>query len=132
MEAVFSKTEHLFIKSEQSRKKALFVQAWHKACLQNHTTNSTKEVTQMIEVVKKGLKNIETFLEDRQQQIEEAYVNNEDSIAVSMHLKIEPAKDGQSGYQVETSVNFVLSRVSDKRRINVDPNQLELFEENPE
>lgn len=75
-------------------------------------------------VIEQSIAGIKGILQDHQKDIEQAYLNEENSLTVSIGLKYYQEKNG---IRIETGMNLVKERLKIKTSIVVDDNQLPLF-----
>ena len=77
-------------------------------------------------VINQTIDSITGLLNDNQDDIEDAYCNEEKSISIAISIKYGIAKGGQ-GIGIETGINFVKERVKQKTVAIVDDKQKPLF-----
>lgn len=78
------------------------------------------------QVLGQGMFLIEAALRQHASQIREAYLKAEAGLTINMTMKVEPTKDIHV-VVVETSVNFIESRIKATNKIEVNDLQDELF-----
>lgn len=72
-----------------------------------------------------GLHDIVEFLRTQSLQIQDAYLNTEDCLTISIKIKVNPAKEvGQ--YQIKSDVGFTTGQVKFKKVRAIVPDQREL------
>nr|BDD43625.1 hypothetical protein 5 [Dehalococcoidia bacterium] len=80
----------------------------------------TETVMKNIYAMTKGL------LNQYHDKIDKAFYDNEDSLDVSIKIKLNRV---EGGIQVRTGLSFVESRIKDTKEFIIDPSQLQLFSE---